>query len=432
MKKILIITYYWPPSGGGGVMRWLKFSKYLPEMGWQAIVFTPENPDPSSIDESLSGEIHPETIVLKLPIWEPYDLYRKLTGKPKEVKFKAGYISEASSHGWKDKLSVFIRGNFMIPDPRKYWVGPSVKFLLKYLKENPVDLIVTTGPPHSMHLIGMQLRKKLAIPWMADFRDPWTNIDFYHRLRLTKWADRKHRSLEKKVLQSADLVTTVSWSWAADFKRIIPREIEVITNGFDPEDFQFKSIEPDPFFSIIHIGSLNRDRNPEALWKVLGAKVISDVKFRDHLKIRFVGQTDQSIFHSLEINGLKDFAEDTGYIDHKKSLAMLKQAQVLLLPLNDAPNVAGIIPGKLFEYLAAERPILVIGPLDGDSARIIMETGSGKVAGFNDQSRLRQIIDEYFQLYLINKLVTNNKEMKKYSRYELTGQLVKTIEKITG
>ncbi|MCK9398786.1 MAG: glycosyltransferase family 4 protein [Bacteroidales bacterium] len=430
MRKVLIITYYWPPSGGGGVMRWLKFAKYLPSTGWQPVIFTPENPDPSAKDESLIQEIPSEAVVIKLPIWEPYDVYRKLTGKKKEEKFKAGYIAEASSKGWKDKLSVFIRGNLMIPDPRKFWVRPAVKFLVKYLEDNPVDVIVSTGPPHSMHLIGMELRRKLNIPWLADFRDPWTNIDFYDRLRLTSWANKKHKSLEKQVLQAADLVTTVSWSWAADFKRIVPRDIEVITNGFDPEDFQAEPGISDQYFSITHIGSFNKDRNPEMFWEALDSKAKSDDGFRKNLRLRFVGQTDRSIFQSLEKNELKEIAEDFGFVGHKKSLEILGLSQVLLLPLNDAPNISGIIPGKLFEYLAAKRPIIVIGPNDGDAARIIIETGAGKVAGLNDRAGLRQIIDEYYQMYLNNKLVLKNLEINKYSRQELTVQLAKTIEQI--
>lgn len=196
MKRVLIITYYWPPSGGGGVMRWLKMSKYLPEFGWQPVIYTPENPDPSVKDESLLKEIHPIAEIVKTPIWEPYDIYRKLTGKKKSDSFKAGYISEASRGNWKDKISVFLRGNLLIPDPRAFWVNPSVRFLRDYLNQNPVDLIITTGPPHSMHLIGLKLKKHINVPWLADFRDPWTEIDFYHRLKLTRWADRIHQKLE--------------------------------------------------------------------------------------------------------------------------------------------------------------------------------------------------------------------------------------------
>jgi len=430
MKKALIITYYWPPSGGGGVMRWLKFSKYLPLYGWQPVIFTPENPDPSITDESLTREIPGNTVVIKLPIWEPYDIYRKLTGKKKEEKFKAGYISEASSRGWKDKLSVFIRGNLMIPDPRKFWVNPSVKYLKNYLKENPVDVIITTGPPHSMHLIGLKLKRSLNIPWIADFRDPWTNIDFYHRLRLTRWADRKHKALEKKVLQEANEVITVSWSWAKDFQQIVPREIVVITNGYDPDDFDFGPLETDNHFSLTHIGSFNKDRNPEALWAVLGQKAKTDPLFKEKLKLRFAGQTDQSIFRSLKINGLEQNAEDFGFMDHKKSLALLKQSQVLLLPLNDSPNVSGIIPGKLFEYLAVERPILLIGPEDGDSAKIIRQANAGVVAGFQDNAEIERNVDTLFNQYMKGKLAGIPSGITEFSRKGLTERIAILLNKM--
>ena len=250
-------------------MRWLKMTKYLPEFGWQPIVFTPENPDASVTDESLVREVHPEIVELKTPIWEPYTLYRKLTGQKSDSKFKAGYISEASGGNWKSRLSVFIRGNFLIPDPRKFWIKPSVKFLKNYLSENKVDLIISTGPPHSMHLIALGLKKKFNIPWMADFRDPWTDIDFYEKLRLTCWADKRHKTLEKKVLKLADRVVTVSPSWQRDLEKIGNRKVDLVYNGFDPEDFELQTKVSHESFVISHFGAFNKDRNPASLWKAL-------------------------------------------------------------------------------------------------------------------------------------------------------------------
>ena len=252
-------------------MRWLKMSKYLPEFGWQPVIYTPENPDPSVTDESLETEVHPTTEIIRTPIWEPYDLYRRLTGKKSDTKFKSGYISEAARGNWKEKLSVFLRGNLLIPDPRVFWVRPSIKFLHKYLANNPVDLIVTTGPPHSMHLIGAGLKKHFKnIPWLADFRDPWTEIDFYHRLKLTRLADAMHRKMEKKILKMADIVTTVSPYLKGTTEKLAGRRVDVIYNGFDPADFSLE-ISPDHnYFSISHFGAFNRDRNPSFLWKALG------------------------------------------------------------------------------------------------------------------------------------------------------------------
>ncbi len=385
-KKVLIITYYWPPSGGGGVMRWLKMSKFLPELGWQPIIYTPENPDPSVIDESLLREIHPEIIELKTPIWEPYNFYRKITGKKTGEKFKSGYISEAAEGNWKSKLSVFIRGNFLIPDPRKFWIKPSIRFLSKFLKENSVDLIISTGPPHSMHIIALGLKKKFDIPWIADFRDPWTDIDFYHKLKLTTWADKKHKNLEKKVLSAADHVVTVSPGCAADIQKIAHRKIEVINNGFDPTDYDFKLPELDEKFTISHFGAFNKDRNPISLWKVLGELASANPDFKKLLQINLIGQTDQSVISDIEKNNLKNNLVITDHLPHRQGLIELSKSQVLLLPLNDAPNVKGILPGKMYEYMALRRPILALGPTDADYAEILRDTKAGVSLEFNDDA----------------------------------------------
>ena len=427
MKQVLIITYYWPPSGGGGVMRWLKMSKYLPELGWTPIIFTPENPDASVEDKSLLNEIHGDIQVLKTKIWEPYGIYRKLAGKKKEVKFKPGYISEATSGNWKNKLAVFIRGNLLIPDPRKFWIKPSIKFLKKYLNENPVDLIISTGPPHSMHLIALGL-KKLNIPWIADFRDPWTDIDFYSKLRLTDWADKKHRKMEMQVLEQADHVVTVSPGCAAGLKKIKNRKVEVINNGFDPDDFQNLSGTLDKDFTITHFGAFNRDRNPSFLWKALGELSGSSPEFKKSLRIQLIGQTDERIIQDLEQNNLQGNIILTGHMPHKKGLELLAASQVLLLPLNNAPNVQGILPGKMYEYMALKRPILAIGPTHADFAKIISETKSGKALDFNDLEGMKSVISDYFDSYKKNQLFVKSDSFENYSRKNLAKRLVVLVE----
>ena len=200
MKRVLIISYYWPPSGGAGVQRWLKFVKYLRSFGWEPVVYTPENPEFPETDLSLAKDIPPGLEVIKQPIWEPYDTYKKLLGQKKEDKINAAFLSEKKKNSMLENFSVWVRGNFFIPDARKFWIRPSVKFLLNYLETNPVKAVISTGPPHSMHLIAMALAKKIKLPWLADFRDPWTNIDFYKDLRLSARADARHKKLEKKVL----------------------------------------------------------------------------------------------------------------------------------------------------------------------------------------------------------------------------------------
>ena len=263
MKKVLVITYYWPPSGGAGVQRWLKFVKYLNEFGWEPIIYTPENPEVPAIDNSLIKDVPEGLLVLKTKVWEPYSAYKRFVGRKKNDSIKAGFLSEKKNPSFTEKIAVYVRGNYFIPDARKYWIKPSIKYLLEYLKDNPVDVMVSTGPPHSMHMIALGIKEKLNIPWLADFRDPWTNIDFYDKLMLSSSADKKHKRMEQQVLKTADQLVTVSWNWAKDFEDLGAGKTEVITNGFDPEDFENNKENSSEKFEIIHIGSMNKDRNPK-------------------------------------------------------------------------------------------------------------------------------------------------------------------------
>lgn len=430
MKKVLIITYYWPPSGGGGVQRWLKFSKYLPEAGWIPVIYTPQNPDSSVYDDSLEKEIHPLSQIIKHPIWEPYQLYRLLTHKKKTEKFKAGYISEASKGGFKERVSVFVRGNFLIPDPRMFWINPSVKFLSKYLKENPVDLIISTGPPHSMHMIALKLKSKLNMPWIADFRDPWTNIDFYDALKLTRWADKRHRKMEKKVFKSADRIVTVSWNWAEQIENDNEINVDVITNGFDSEDISGEKTELSRKFTITHVGAFNQDRNPHRFWEALHSMVKLNKEFQNDLEIILIGQTDPKVIESIEKQGLKENLTLISFVEHKKINQHLSQSQLLLLPINKTQNSLGIVPGKVFEYLAAKRPIFAIGPVEGDSGKIITEQKAGIICGFDDAEDIKLNLEKYYSLYKEGRLTIEASDLDKYSRKVLAKQFISLFDKI--
>ena len=208
-RKVLIITYYWPPSGGAGVQRWLKFVKYLPNLGWEPVVYTVENGEYPVMDKSLNEDVSAALKVIKTPIWEPYNIYKKISGRNKNDTINSGFLAESKKSKFSENLGKWVRGNFFIPDARKYWIKPSIKYLSNFLNDNPADLIISSGPPHSTHLIAMDLKNKFQIPWVSDFRDPWTNIDFYKELKLTNWADAKHKRLEKHVLTNSDLVLTV-------------------------------------------------------------------------------------------------------------------------------------------------------------------------------------------------------------------------------
>ena len=432
MKKLLIITYYWPPSGGAGVRRWLKFVKYLREFGWEPVIYTAENPEVPAIDHSLEADVPDNIEVIKTKIWEPFSIYKRFVGRKKDDKIKAGFLSEGKTPSLTEKMSVWVRGNLFIPDARKFWILPSIKYLKAYLKENPVDAMVSTGPPHSMHMIALGVKKKFNIPWLADFRDPWTNIDFYQDLMLTGFADKKHHRLEQKVLKKADLITTVSTNWAKDFKKLGATNIEVVTNGFDTDDFSVLSGSKSGKFEICHLGSMNKDRNPGVLWNVLADLCKSIEGFKENLKITFLGFTDYAVTKSLEDEGLLGFTEMVKYLPHKEVLQKAKKASILLLPLNNTPNVNGIIPGKLFEYLALKRPIFCVGDVHGDSSRIIDETKSGVTVDFDDGVGMRKyFLEKYKGFKSTEGFIVESVGTEKYSRKALTERMAALLDRIT-
>ncbi|MGC9472202.1 MAG: glycosyltransferase [Bacteroidales bacterium] len=428
MKNVLILTYYWPPTGGAGVHRWLKFVKYLRRFGWEPIVYTPENPEPPLLDPSLEKDIPEDITILKTRIWEPYALYKKFVGRSPDEGFQAGFLSEEKVPKGKQGISVWIRGNFFIPDARKYWIRPSVKYLTAYLKKFPVQVLVSTGPPHSLHLIGLKLKQKLNIPWIADFRDPWTGIDFYPRLKLTKAADRTHHRLEKQVIKQADAVIAVSEGIKNDFRKYRENGIHVITNGYDPEDIPALPVEPAEDFLISHLGSVNADRNPNAFWKVLSKFVQENHAFKNHLKIRFIGKTDITVRASIREHGLESYVELSLPVPHEQVFTLLKQSRLLLLPVNRTPNASSILTGKLFEYLAAGRPILGIGPEEGEMARILEETGAGRMCHWDRPECIRSFLEKLFEQYLAGQPPAGPVNTGKYSRVELTRKLAEILD----
>lgn len=428
MKKVLIITYYWIPSGGAGVQRWVKFAKYLRQYGWEPIIYTPENPEYPSIDHSFEKDIPADITVLKTPIWEPYNVYRNLTGK-KNQAIIAGFISENKKQGWKDKLSIWIRGNFLIPDPRRFWIKPSVVFLSDYLKENPVDAIITTGPPHSMHLIGMGLKKNFpSLPWVADFRDPWTNIDFYKDLNLTWLADKIHHKLEREVLQKADTVLVVSRGMEEEFAPMKPKKLQVITNGYDESDVQVGTLTLDGRFSISHIGTLNAARNPRIVWKVLSEICAENIAFKKDLQIQLVGKVDFSVLEDIQSYGLQEQLLKIDYLSHSEAIAKQNTSQVLILLINQSGNAKGILTGKFFEYLAAKRPILAVGPTDGDAAVVLNETGAGVIVDFADEQETKTAILNYYNQYKKGTLSVQSESVERFSRRSLTGELAGLLD----
>lgn len=424
-KKIVIITYYWPPAGGPGVQRWLKFAKYLPEFGWQPIIFTPENPSYPLLDKSLMKDVPENLEIIKTKIWEPYQLAEKLNKSNK--KFKAGQFDVGNNQSWKSKLSIWVRGNFFIPDARVFWVNPSVKFLEQYLKDNKIDVVVTSGPPHSLHLIGLQLKKKFTdLKWIADFRDPWTEISYYKHLKLTNKSDKKHRQLESEVFKNADITLATSYTDAENFRKNGANAV-CITNGFDESDSAnnptIKKISTETQFTLSYIGVLEQLRNPENLWKALNDLVKTNSDFAEKFKLKFVGRIDDKILQSIENSSLKNYIENLGYLSHDKAIDEMSDSSMLLITNFPNPSSKGIIPGKIFEYLATGKQIISFGPSEADVSKILTETKAGKHFSYEDSETIKQFILEKFELWKSGNLAENTQNIEQFSRRNLTRQL---------
>ena len=419
--KVLILTYYFPPSGGSGVQRWLKFVKYLPKFGVEPVVYTVKDANYPIIDESLLDEIPKGIEILRQPIIEPNSLLSKF----KNDNQSAGFLDKTPSK--IGKYLQYIRANYFIPDARKLWIKPSVKFLTDYLSKNKIDAIITTGPPHSVHLIGLALKEKTNIKWIADFRDPWTAIDYFHQLPLTKKSVKKHHELEQKVLKNADDVLVVGNTMLNNYLKF-NTNTHTITNGYD----DFKAIhhpQLDNSFSLLHIGMLNADRNHKMLWKALAELKQENSDFSKDLNIKLIGKVCQEALNDIQNNKLQDNLTLIDYVHHEKVFEYQEKAQVLLLLINNVPSAKGILTGKIFEYLQAKRPILAIAPKNGDLATIIHNTNAGFVIDFNEKEQLKKTILSLYNDFKNGLLEVNSINIEQYHRRVLTEQLVEVLER---
>ena len=426
-KKILIITYYWPPAGGPGVQRWLKFVKYLPDFGIQPFVYIPENPTYPIVDENLVKEVSDKAIIVKHKIFEPYQL-ASFFSKNKTKKISSGIIPNQKKQSFMDKTFLWIRGNLFIPDARVFWVKPSVSYLEKYIQENNIDTIITSGPPHSLHLIGLELKQKLNIKWFADFRDPWTTIGYHKSLRLSDYAAKKHKALEHQVLNSADRIIVTSKTTKTEFEAITSKPIAVITNGYDDENVGKQIL--DTKFSLAHIGSFLSERNPIILWESLVELINEIPDFKSHLEIKLIGAVSQEVLENISQFGLNSYLYNLGYVSHAEAIAHQRKSQVLLLIEINSEDTKSIIPGKLFEYMVSNRPIIAIGPKDSDFAEIITNTNTGVFLDYSEKMRLKSVILDFYNQFLQGKLQSYGVGLQKYSRKSLTGELVELLNKM--
>lgn len=432
---MLIITYYWPPAGGSGVQRWVKMVKYLRQFGWEPIVFTVENGEYPAIDSSLEKDIPSDIQVIKRPVFEVYDLYRKLTGRKSSERTQIGVIEHARHGSWKERLALWIRSNFFIPDARMFWIRPSVRYLIEYLRDNPVDALISSAPPYSAHLIASGLKRRLGLKWIADFRDPWTRIFYFRHLSLTRMAKKRHEKLERSVLATADKVVVVGNAMKIQFEGILKRSYNVIYNGFDEADY-YRGVGsekgPSDVFTITYVGSFTPTQNPENLWRALQGLYAENMISPTDFRLQLIGKIHPAIMESIEKYGIKDLTDIIDYMPHNELVPFQCNASVLLLCINDVEDSGIIITGKFFEYLAAGRPVLCITPGFSEVREIIEDLQVGACFSYDEIQELKDRIRMWIKDQKEDKLQVRDNDISRFARREQAGQFAGLLDELVN
>jgi glycosyltransferase involved in cell wall biosynthesis len=394
VKRLLFVSYYFPPSGGPGVQRTLKFVKYLPENGWAPTVLTvdPRYASYPDVDDTLAADVSDSLVVIKTRSWDPYGSYARLLGRPKDDTVGVAFVREESA-GLRQRAGLWIRANLFTPDARYGWVPFARREANVLHRADPFDAVLTTGPPHSTHLVGRALARKWGVPWVADMRDPWTGIFYYPQLPMTRLAAARDQRFEKSVLSEADAVTVVSRSMVTNLSKRVRREYTYLPNGYDPDDFRDVPAPANKRFVIRHIGTLSRTQNPKSVWSQLQLLVS---KSPGDVAVELIGHVDAEIIMSIREHGLDDTVRILPYVDHDRAVALMQDSSLLLLVIPDGASSHEIVTGKLFEYLASGRPTLAIGPPDGDAGAILRDCSGGRMFAHGDSEGVHAYLAEQY------------------------------------
>jgi len=421
MNKVLIVTYYWPPSGGAGVQRWLKFSKYLPEFGWDLIILTVDQAYAAYpvTDYSLTDDLPSSVRVFTTPATNYFDIYRK-----DKSRIPSAGFANSVDNSIKGKLLRFVRGNFFIPDPRRGWNKYAFKKACELIEKEGIRHVITTSPPHSTQLIGLKIKKRFpAIKWIADLRDPWTDIYYYKQFYPTIISKAIDLNFEKNVLKKADKIITVGRSLKTLFSAKVPgvdRKTEVITNGYDESDFiEVPKIIPN-MFTITYVGTLSDIYPIEGLIPALKNLQVSG---RDFI-LRFVGTVSEKTKKLLQSEIPENCLEFLPYVIHSEAIKYMMGSSllVLIIPLHQSNK--SIITGKLFEYLATGKPIICLGPVEGDAAEIIASCRAGKTFAYYDSVNIAEFVTNAVR----QPEVSEKKAVKNFSRLNLAKRISKVLE----
>ena len=406
MKKVLIISYYWPPAGGPGSQRAVKFAKYLPEFDWEPVVLTVRKGEFAYLDPSLELDISARVTVRQTPSIEPFLFYKKMTGLKSDESIPIAQLMQKKT-GFKNRIFNWIRANLFVPDARIGWIPFARRAAKQIIRDHQINLIFITSPPHSSQLIGKYLHRKFKIPWVADFRDPWTDIQYYKMANRNFFARKLDSHFEKSVIESANHITSVSRGLIQGFAEKInndPEKFTVLTNGYDPADFPDQTFERNNTFQILHTGNMNVTQNPAGLWEALSRWLVENPGFRSWVRIKFIGRIHPEILENIWKNGLEDITEIESYKPHDQIIREIEQSAILLSVVPDVPDNTGIVLSKNFEYIGSGRPILIFGPSESDIGKIIRKFSNSLICPYQDVDKCKNFIEGIFVDWQNNRL----------------------------
>jgi len=417
IKKVLVIVYYWPPSGGAGVQRWLKFVKYLPQFDWQPTVITTLAGDYPALDTSLLADVPANVKVVRTKT----PTFGKFFNKKGEKNLPYGSLEIRPNDSFCKKITFWIRLNLIVPDARKFWNKYAYKAACQELRKERYEAIITSGPPHSTHLVGRKLKQKFGVKWLADFRDPWTKIDYLEKVKRSKLTAKLDRKLEAKVVHDCDLVLSINQKILHDLAA--GEKGKIISNGFDASDFAGKKKQLNQKFTISYFGNITGERNPAIVLQALNYLT----EFVSNLQLDFWGNVSRDVQAELLAADKNHLIVFHDYISHEQVLQEMIDSDLLLLIINNVPDNKGILTGKIYEYLGAGVPVLGIGPIAGEAAEILQKTNAGQMFDYKDENSIKDFIARIYENRLKGRTADHSAAVGSFSRQELTKELAEIL-----
>ena len=428
------MTYYWPPSAGSGVQRWLKFAKYLPQNGWKPVIITPKNGTAPYYDDGLLADVPPEAEVIFTGTLEPFAIYNALQGKKRSATVPVGMMGLTEKKGPFHRLSNYLRANVFVPDARKGWVPYATQAALARIEQGDIDLVVTTGPPHSTHLAGLAIAKQTGLPWLVDLRDPWTNIYYNKTLPRTAKTQAIDRAWETDVVKTASAVTVVSPGMADEFGDRAKR-LQIIYNGYDVDDLPTERPSPHPGFTLSHVGNFFPSLESKGLVKALVRLLEEEPGFSQHFKLRFTGLLDADVEVRLREAGLSSFMTITPPVPHHEAVIEMMRASILLFSLSKEGNTRALVSGKVFEYLATGLPILSIGDKQSGANEVLVQAERNRMLAHDDAEGIHRELQSVYHAWVANNqypVLGGTNGALRFSRQGLTGQLTQLMDTLVS